>query len=368
MDEFILIVDDNRENLKITANILKEQKYKIAIARSGNEALTVLNTMRPVLILLDVMMPDIDGFELISIIRENPEFKEIPIIFSSAKNTLPDILMGFQLGAVDYIIKPFHALELIARVKNHVDLKISKDKVEKQTHELMNLNQTKNQILSVISRDMRTPLATLRMLLNQLMQSNMGYDPKFLKESLNLMELAANESYQVLDNLMYWTYSELGLQNPFPVFFNASELLYQTIDKFQPAFEHKKLILVPEITSESLVYADEEMIRTVFSNMMSNAVKFSHQNKPVKIAVKQEENCELIIFSNHGPVVDDDSLCKAFSNSDYYSTPGTLGEKGTGLGLKICKNFVNANAGKIWATSNPESGTSFYILLPKKRA
>jgi DNA-binding response OmpR family regulator len=124
---FILVVDDNQENLKVVSNFLKEMNYKIALALDGDNALQIVRENKIDLILLDIMMPGMDGFEVCEILKENPETKDIPVIFLTARTETDDIVKGFQLGGVDYITKPFNKEELYARVNTHMQLKLIRD-------------------------------------------------------------------------------------------------------------------------------------------------------------------------------------------------------------------------------------------------
>jgi len=124
---YILVVDDNHENLKVVGNFLKEKDYKIAMATDGKSALKILETNNIDLILLDIMMPEMDGFEVCRRLKEDPAKKDIPIIFLTARSESEDIVKGFQMGGVDYITKPFNKEELFARVHNHLQLKLAKD-------------------------------------------------------------------------------------------------------------------------------------------------------------------------------------------------------------------------------------------------
>ena len=124
---YILVVDDNQVNLKVVSNFLKEENYKIALATDGESAFSILAKHKIDLILLDIMMPEMDGFEVCEILKGNPKTKGIPVIFLTAKNETEDIVKGFRIGGVDYITKPFNKEELIARVKNHVQLKLVMD-------------------------------------------------------------------------------------------------------------------------------------------------------------------------------------------------------------------------------------------------
>lgn len=126
-DCYILVVDDNADNLRIVSNFLKEKDYKIALATDGPTAIKIAEENRIDLILLDIMMPDMDGFETCELLKSNPLTRDIPVIFLTAKNETDDIVKGFRIGGVDYITKPFRKEELYMRVKTHVQLKLLRD-------------------------------------------------------------------------------------------------------------------------------------------------------------------------------------------------------------------------------------------------
>jgi two-component system, sensor histidine kinase and response regulator len=367
MDEFILVVDDNLENLKVVGNILKEQHYKIAIAKSGEEALHLLESMRPVLILLDIMMPKLDGFETCRIIKSKKEWSDIPIIFLTARTEVNDVVTGFSLGAVDYLTKPFNAAELIVRVKNHIDLKRARETMARQADELRKMNLTKDQIFSIISHDMRTPLASLRMLLDTIAHVDICEKRDFVLNCIRLMEVSANESYQLLDNLLYWSRGHLGSLKCTPVLFTIDDQIKKAITLYNYPAQQKKLTILLNCPGETLVYADEDMIQTVLRNVVSNAVKFSFPGTTININVLIRNDETTISISNKGPVMNDSAISIIFSDHDYFTSLGTSGEKGTGLGLKICNTFVTLNSGKLWVESGPDTLTTFFISLPVRK-
>lgn len=140
----ILMVDDVPKNLQVLGNILNKEGYKISAALNGEQALKILENAKPDLILLDVMMPGLSGFDVIKKIKEKKELQEIPVIFLTAKTEKEDVIQGVELGAVDYVTKPFNSTELLARVKNHIELKLSKDKLQRMNKELQQaLNEIK---------------------------------------------------------------------------------------------------------------------------------------------------------------------------------------------------------------------------------
>ncbi|MDA3928162.1 MAG: response regulator, partial [Prolixibacteraceae bacterium] len=154
----ILIVDDNKKNLQVLGNILHEQKYKVAMAIDGNSALKLTPKLQPDLIILDIMMPGMDGFEVCSILKNQESTKSIPIIFLTAKVDLDDIVRGFKLGGSDYVTKPFKKEELLARVNTQIELISGKKKILKQTEELIALNALKDKIFGVVATDIKTAL------------------------------------------------------------------------------------------------------------------------------------------------------------------------------------------------------------------
>lgn len=162
---FILAVDDVPHNLQVLGNILGNENYKIAAASNGKQALEILNKIRPDLILLDVMMPELDGFETCRKLREAPHTRDIPIIFLTARSDVVDIIMGFELGAVDYITKPFYGPELLARVKLHLELKWAREALIQKNSDL---NELKTQLEMAALTDPLTQLPNRRAILEKL--------------------------------------------------------------------------------------------------------------------------------------------------------------------------------------------------------
>ena len=160
----ILIVDDIPKNLQVLSSILSFEGYQISFASSGSQALNIIETSLPDLILLDIMMPIMDGYEVCKILKSNPRTKDIPIIFLTGKVEAEDIVHGLKIGAVDYITKPFNSAELLSRVHTHIELKLSRDAIVKYNYELeeskkqlLELNASKDKFFSIIAHDLRSP-------------------------------------------------------------------------------------------------------------------------------------------------------------------------------------------------------------------
>jgi two-component system sensor histidine kinase/response regulator len=201
----VLVVDDNPKNVQIIALLLNELKYKIIIAVNGKSAIDLVERVHPDLILLDVMMPGMDGFEACQIIKSNPENENVPIIFLTALSEKVNIVKGFEVGGVDYITKPFNKEELISRIKTHLELKFARDKMQQMTNHLVELNSIKDKMFSVISHDLRSPLGSIKMTLDFLKNdSNQKYTIADFRNSVNTLAQTTDEVFGLLENLLGW--------------------------------------------------------------------------------------------------------------------------------------------------------------------
>jgi len=188
----ILIVDDVQKNIALLGNMLSEELYDIAISDNGRDALNILKEIKPDLILLDIMMPEMDGYEVCRVLKESPETKEIPVIFLTAKTETEDIVKGFKLGAVDYVTKPFNPTELLARVNTHLTLKLARDKerahleeIARKNKELEDLNKLKNDLLGMAAHDLRNPIAAVNTIIYLVLY---GGDENLTEEQLELLK------------------------------------------------------------------------------------------------------------------------------------------------------------------------------------
>ena len=175
----LLIVDDNARNLQLIGSILYKEHYQISMADNGFNALKLLENIKPDLIILDISMPGKDGFEVCREIKSNPKLKHIPVIFLTAKTDTSDLLLAFEAGGVDYITKPFDKLELLARIKTHLDLKHSRELIEKNAREieaanaqLIQLNLLKDRYLSMLKTDLSAAANYVKSLLPELIDSD----------------------------------------------------------------------------------------------------------------------------------------------------------------------------------------------------
>lgn len=367
-DYKILIVDDVSSNVMLLKALLKTKAYQVVTASNGQEALEKVASEHPDLILLDVMMPIMSGFEVSQQLQSSPEYHDIPIIFLTALNSHEDIVKGFKLGANDFITKPFNKNELMIRVNHQISLIAAKRIILKQTEELRSIIIGRDKLYSVIAHDLRGPLGTIKMILNMLINSLSG-EHKIEKEIFDMLSVAnqtTEEVFTLLDNLLKWTKSQLGrirvaLQNT-----DISDVIHDGVEVFRTTAELKNISLVIDTPNRYTVLADSDMIKTVFRNMLSNAIKFSNRGDRVLIDLQEGEDDMIIIsVKDFGCGIKKDDQEKLLCTDTHYSTFGTDNEEGSGLGLLLCKDFVNKNGGKLWFESQEGKGSTFFFSVPK---
>jgi two-component system sensor histidine kinase/response regulator len=366
-DYKILIVDDVVSNVLLLKILLTNEKFQVCTANCGMMCIEQARSEKPDLILLDVMMPDISGFDTATLMKKDPELKDIPIIFLTALNSPADLVKGFQVGASDFLSKPFNKEELIVRVMHQIALVAAKRLIQKQNRELMNTISNRDKMYSVIAHDLRSPMASIRMVLNLVVAST---SPELVgPELFELLDKANKESEEVhdlLDNLLKWTKSQTGRLNVVLQDLDLNDIIPGVVDIFEMIASTKNIKLSFQGTSEPLVVrADNDMLKTVVRNFMSNAVKFSPENSTIEISRKPEGNFAKISVRDHGVGIAADRLDSIFKKGE--TTYGTGGEEGSGLGLQLCQDFAIKNGGDVMVESVEGEGSTFSVLLPLKK-
>ncbi len=354
----ILIVDDVPRNIQVLGALLNKFDYELAIAMNGQQALDIVARIKPDLILLDVMMPVMDGHEVCKRIKANENTREIPIIFITAKSETEDIITGFELGAVDYITKPFIGSELIARVKTHLSLKATKES-------LMEEVATKNKFFSIISHDLRSSFGIIQSFVNIIQNNRELLSPEEIDELLEDIGKTSKNTLDLLQNLLEWARSQTGRLNFKPEKFEVHEVSGNIVKSFKNNASNKNIKLNSEVKSGHEVFADKNMVSLVVRNLVSNAIKFTPQNGNIKIDSSEGDSYIKIEVSDSGVGIKKERIPSLFKIDSIISTPGTEKEQGNGLGLILCKEFVEHNGGEIGIESEEDNGTAIWFTLPK---
>ena len=364
----ILIVDDVMSNVLLLKVLLTNEKFAIATANNGQQALEQVDKEHPDLVLLDVMMPDLSGFEVAQRLKSNPDTADIPIIFLTALNSTTDIVKGFQVGANDFISKPFNKEELIIRVTHQISLVAAKRIILNKTEELQHTIAGRDKLYSVIAHDLRSPMGSIKMVLNMMILNlpveKIGSE---MYELLNMANQTTEDVFSLLDNLLKWTKSQIGNLNVVYQDIDVVEVVDSVIDVFNIVAGLKKITIREEKTEKLPVSADIDMLKTVIRNLLSNAIKFSNENSEVVVKMEEQGDMAVISVKDNGCGIDEEGQKKLLHTDTHFSTFGTNNEEGSGLGLLLCQDFVVKNGGKLWFTSKKGEGSTFYFSVPLKK-
>jgi len=365
-DYKILIVDDVMSNVLLLKILLKNEQFQVCTANCGNMCIEQARAEKPDLILLDVMMPDISGFDTAVIMKKDPELKDIPIIFLTALNSPSDLVKGFQVGASDFLSKPFNKEELVVRVMHQIAYVAAKRLIVKQNRELMATINNRDKMYSVIAHDLRSPMASIRMVLNLVVAST---SPETVgPELFELLDKANRESEEVhdlLDNLLKWTKSQTGRLNVVLQDLDLNDIIPGVVEIFEMIAATKNIHL-SYTGSSVIVRADNDMLKTVVRNFISNAVKFSPEGSTIEITVTTPDaDFAKISVRDHGVGIASDRIGSIFHKGE--TTYGTGGEEGSGLGLQLCQDFARKNGGDVMVESTEGEGSTFSVFVPLKK-
>lgn len=356
----ILIVDDNTNNLKILAEVLKENSYDFRMAKSGQLALNILEKTTPDLILLDIQMPEMNGFETCKRIKANEKKAKIPIIFLTANIDSESIAKAFESGGVDYVTKPFNSNELLARIDTHIKLK-------KQAEELERQNVTKDKFFSIISHDLKNPIANIIGFSDLILEDYKRLESSNIETFIGYINQSAKFSLELLENLLEWSRIQIGSLESIKADFDLSNLLAINIEGYRPQALAKNIQIKSNIEKNLLMHADEKMISTVIRNLISNAIKFTPNGGTITISSKKKIDADKKIIETEirdtGIGMKEEDIQKLFKIEHNYLSKGTNNEIGTGLGLILCKEFLNQNDGEIRIESQPNIGSNFIFTL-----
>jgi len=372
----VLVIEDNELVRLYIQKVLKFKGLKTKGAESGEEGLEILNDFNADLILCDIILPGIDGYEVCRILKNNDKTRDIPVIFLSALTQSKEIVRGFELGIVDYITKPFNDYELMSRVMTHLDLKISRDIIEsqrkelsainnrldKQNHELKRLNETKDKIFSIFSHDLRGPIGSFQNVIELL-----GDEELFSQqEKTSLLEEMKNQAkniFTMLENLLQWSISQRGEINFVPSMILLYEELKGDLSILNVAAENKQIKLEIEINPDLKILADKDILSLIIRNLISNAIKFTPEKGKVSLIVTESDEEIEFEIKDTGIGMSLEHSALLFKKESYTTSRGTNNEKGTGLGLNLCDEFVEKHGGRIWVESEKGKGSSFKFVI-----
>ncbi len=354
----ILIVDDNPNNVQLLNAVMSMRGFDVMVAKNGLQALEIVKNELPDLILLDIMMPVMDGFEACRKLKECPETKNIPIIFLTAKSHIDDIMKGFELGGVDYITKPFSSNELVARVEIHLKLKLSQETVIRQRNEL-------REMVQILCHDLSNPLGAVISCFELA-----EYDPDYLRQNKHLILDYLRRQYDIIGLVreLRAIAEEKAVFSLAPV--DLAWAVNESIETLQYQLDRKNIRVVVSLDEKTFVLAEKvSLVNSVLNNLLTNAIKFSYPASIINLNAEKKDGKVLLSVTDQGIGIPDDLMKRIYSIDRRSTRFGTMGEKGTGFGIPLVKKFVSEYSGTMEILSKDENafpedhGTCITIIL-----
>jgi signal transduction histidine kinase len=386
----VLIVDDTIYNIQLLSLMLIRQGYKVYQATSGLEALDKVNEQLPDIILLDIRMPDINGYEVCTRLKSNPITKDIPIIFISSIEEPSEKVEAFSVGGVDYISKPFQLIEVLARIETHLRLCSLQKKLQEQNEQLQlsaevlsrslkherELSQMKTDFISVVSHEFRTPLTTIQSASELLEYYEWTKEEKV--EQLHQIQSEVKHMTALMEDVLFLSRSNTNKAKINLTKFDLLSFISQFLRQMQRTFAQEYTLNSSIYISSSntsienlhfqndlptlIVKMDEKLLRQILTNLLTNAIKYSPHNKIVDFQLTVEQDQVIFVISDHGIGIPDEDLEHLFGAFHRGKNVGIL--PGTGLGLSIVKNCIDIHDGSISVESQLDIGTKFTVVLP----
>lgn len=370
----ILIVDDEPNNLKVLHNLLTQNDYDVRAARDGTTALEAARATNPDLILLDIKMPDMDGYEVCKIMKADADLADIPIIFISALNNVTDIVHAFKVGGVDYITKPFQFEEVIARVETHLtiifqqrQLKFQSDQLEQMRERdqarFNKVNAIREQFIQAATHDLKNPLAVIIGCADLMKRFDEVRSHPQLRE---LVDSVADSSDDML-NLVVGMLDIIKMQSSLSLDLervNFNEFVEDSVITLRVLASERNIQIDYQPSGEIVKDLDKAMMQRVVDNLLSNAIKYSPDNSTVRVLTGIEDNQIVLEVADEGFGIDQAHLSHIFE--PFFRAKKHDGERrieGTGLGLSVVKEIVEQHNGHVTVESDFGEGTTFSVYL-----
>ncbi|MBD2104176.1 hybrid sensor histidine kinase/response regulator [Leptolyngbya sp. FACHB-261] len=374
----ILIVDDNSTNLGVLFDFLSDSGFKILVAQDGESAIEQISYVKPDIILLDVIMPGIDGFETCRRLKASDSTRDIPIIFMTALSQTMDKVKGFEVGAVDYVTKPIEHEEVLARINTHITienlkqcLQANNDSLQQEINERKRIEEALRVLLHAVSHDLRNPVTGTLMVLKNLLKRGAKAEANPLDQDL----IPVRRS--VLERMIQGSERQLHLINSLLeahandvqgvvlhcTQVQLSSLLQTLVADLEPLLVQNQATLINS-TPDDLppIEADPTQLWRVFENLITNALKHNPPGLQIKLNASLEDNCIRCTIEDSGIGLDPQQCQTLF---DLY-VRGSQARRslGLGLGLYLCRQIVTAHGGQVGAISRPGAGATFWLTLP----
>ncbi len=365
----ILVVDDVTKNLQVVGSMLRNAGYEVMPTTSGAQALERVRVQLPDLILLDLMMPEMDGLEVCKRLKADAALRQIPVIFLTASNEMEHLVQGFEVGAVDYVTKPFNPPELLARVRTHVELRQARER-------LREMNDEKSEFMGIVAHDLRNPLGAItgyaEIVLEEIGSLSTATPEAVSRATKEVADCAgrihetSKRMAEMVQNLLDANRIERGEMQVSLMASDLRSLVASVVETQRPrAAAKQQTIVLENEDTPVMVLVGPSVTLQVLENLVSNAVKYSPPGLSICVRLRKHEEVVRIEVEDQGPGLSAEDQKKLFGKFARLSAKPTGGEHATGLGLSIVKKLVEAMNGSVWCESESGSGARFVVQFPR---
>jgi two-component system, sensor histidine kinase and response regulator len=352
----ILIVDDTPANLDVLSNVLTERGYKVRAAINGELALRAITKAPPDLILLDVQMPGLSGFEVCQRLKSDPRTQDIPVIFISVSDAVEEKVRAFEVGGIDYVTKPFQVREVLARVESQM-------RIQHQRRRIEMLNAFKDELVGIVSHDLKNPIGVVLGYID-LIRDSLAEGNSIDKEMLDRMHKATESMLHLVRDLLDNAQNEQKIPLRMTTV-DLNTLVQDCVSMFEYQASQKPVELTAKFADGSVtVQADSRRLTQVINNLISNAIKYSPPNSSISVRTMYDKRGAVIEVADSGYGIPAADLPHIFERFYRVQSKKHLAAEGTGLGLPIAKLIVEEHGGTLTASSSENVGSVFTITLP----
>ena len=353
----ILVVDDSADDLELIGLLLRQQGHQARLISDGHDALESARLDPPDLILLDVGMPGMNGYELCERLQAEPGLREIPVLFLSAATQIADKVRAFQAGGVDYITKPFEIEELSARVRTQLELRRQRRELEESCERLRELERLRDNLAHMIIHDLRSPILGLQLSLEYLSKSLAGADTAVV-ELLARGKGWASRLSQMTAQLLDLSRLEAGQMPLVRRLEDVARPANAAIESVAAITPKQRVTLSGSVTA----FYDADIVRRMVENLLINAMKFSPEGSEIKITITREGDMARVAVADQGPGIPPQHQQRIFEK--FAQVDADSKRSGSGIGLAFCKLAAEAHGGQIGVISRPGQGSEFWFTLP----
>ncbi|EKD26809.1 MAG: Sensor protein [uncultured bacterium] len=376
-DSKILIVDDKEANLLFIKDLIKSFGFRTVTAKNGRQALEKIDSENPDLVLLDIMMPEMDGFEVLKQLKQKSILYSLPVVVISAIDDMENIAECIKLGATDYLVKPFHSVLLKARIENCLERrfwefkeKVLFEQLSQSCESLKRLDEARNSLVSIIVHDLNNPLSTIKGYSQYLSLKNKQshLDPQELAKHISKIGAAVSDMEILIKSILDVAKFESEKMSIKKEEFDVISMIKDVYEGFQFSKGESREFKFSSDKDSLIMVNDSGLLSRVVQNLLINAFKYTPSNSIISIDIKINEGLTTIIVTDNGYGIPEKLLEKIFEKFMQTTVKAEGRKYGVGLGLYFCKIAVEAMGGKIRVESQEGKGCSFFIELPIKNS